>query len=58
MPLKTENNDWVKAARQAMRAEMHSGAAWYVSNSRGSVKLEINNYTGSKIKEIKEYTSY
>ena len=25
---------------------------------RAKIKLEINNYTGSKIKEIKEYTSY
>ena len=25
---------------------------------RGTVKLEINNYTGSKIREIKEYTNY
>ena len=30
----------------------------FLNDKRGSVKLEINNYTGSKIKEIKEYTSY
>ena len=54
MPLKTENNDWVKAARQAMRAEMHSGAAWYVSNSRGSVKLEVI-HEGKKQSRILEY---
>ena len=30
----------------------------FLNDKRGRVKLEINNYTGSKIKEIKEYTSY
>ena len=30
----------------------------FLNDKRGTVKLEINNYTGSKIKEIKEYTSY
>jgi hypothetical protein len=29
-----------------------------LNDDRAKVKLEINNYTGSKIKEIKEYTSY
>ena len=30
----------------------------FLNDKRGSIKLEINNYTGSKIKEIKEYTNY
>ena len=30
----------------------------FLNDERGKVKLEINNHTGSKIKEIKEYTSY
>ena len=30
----------------------------FLNDNRAKVKLEINNYTGSKIKEIKEYTSY
>ena len=30
----------------------------FLNDERGRVKLEINNYTGSKIKEIKEYTIY
>ena len=30
----------------------------FLNDKRGIIKLEINNYTGSKIKEIKEYTSY
>ena len=30
----------------------------FLNDKRGSVKLEINNYTGSKIREIKEYTNY
>ena len=30
----------------------------FLNDDRAKVKLEINNYTGSKIKEIKEYTSY
>ena len=28
------------------------------NDSRAKIKLEINNHTGSKIKEIKEYTGY
>ena len=30
----------------------------FLNDYRAKVKLEINNHTGSKIKEIKEYTSY
>ena len=30
----------------------------FLNDERSSVKLEINNHTGSKIKEIKEYTAY
>ena len=30
----------------------------FLNDKRASIKLEINNQTGSKIKEIKEYTNY
>ena len=30
----------------------------FLNDDRSKIKLEINNYTGSTIKEIKEYTSY
>ena len=30
----------------------------FLNDDRAKIKLDINNYTGSKIKEIKEYTSY
>ena len=30
----------------------------FLNDERARIKLEINNYTGSKIKEIKEYTKY
>ena len=30
----------------------------FLNDDRAKLKLEINNHTGSKIKEIKEYTSY
>ena len=30
----------------------------FLNDKRASIKLEINNQTGSKIKEIKEYTRY
>jgi len=30
----------------------------FLNDKRANIKLEINNLTGSKIKEIKEYTSY
>ena len=29
-----------------------------LNDNRAQIKLEINNHTGSKIKEIKEYTNY
>ena len=29
-----------------------------LNDERAKIKLEINNHTGSKIKEIKEYTNY
>jgi len=30
----------------------------FLNDDRAKIKFEINNLTGSKIKEIKEYTSY
>ena len=30
----------------------------FLNDDRAKIKLEINDYTGSTIKEIKEYTSY
>ena len=30
----------------------------FFNDDRAKIKLEMNNHTGSKIKEIKEYTSY
>ena len=30
----------------------------FYNDDRAKIKLEINNHTGSSIKEIKEYTSY
>ena len=30
----------------------------FFNDDRAKIKLEINNHTGSKIKEIKEYTAY
>jgi len=30
----------------------------FLNDDRANIKLMINNHTGSKIKEIKEYTSY
>ena len=31
---------------------------YLLNDDRAKIKLEINNHTGSKIKEIKEYTNY
>ena len=31
---------------------------YFLNDDRANIKLEINNLTGSKIKEIKEYTNY
>ena len=41
-------NKFIKLSR-----EIH-----FLNDDRSKVKLEINNHTGSKIKEIKEYTNY
>ena len=30
----------------------------FLNDDRAKIKLKINNHTGSKIKEIKEYTTY
>jgi len=30
----------------------------FLNDERSKIKLEINNHTGSRIKEIKEYTDY
>jgi len=30
----------------------------FLNDDRAKIKLDINNHTGSKIKEIKQYTSY
>ena len=30
----------------------------FLNDDRAKIKLEINNHTGSKIREIEEYTSY
>ena len=30
----------------------------FLNDNRAKIKLDINNHTGSKIKEIKEYTGY
>tara|TARA_B100001027_G_C16231981_1_gene315056 strand:+ start:584 stop:973 length:390 start_codon:yes stop_codon:yes gene_type:complete len=30
----------------------------FLNDDRANIKLEINNYTGSKIREIKEYAKY
>ena len=30
----------------------------FLNDDRAKIKLELNNHTGSKIKEIKEYTTY
>ena len=30
----------------------------FLNDDRAKIKLEINNHTGSKIKEIKKYTNY
>ena len=30
----------------------------FLNDERAKIKLEINNYTGSRIKEVKQYTKY
>ncbi len=34
------------------------GDVHFLNDDRAKIKLEMNNHTGSAIKEIKEYTSY
>ena len=42
------NEEFIKLSR-----DVH-----FLNDDRAKIKLEINNHSGSKIKEIKEYTSY
>ena len=42
------NEKFIKLSR-----EVH-----FLNDDRAKIKLEMNNHTGSKIREIKEYTSY
>ena len=45
---KNFNENFIKLSR-----DVH-----FLNDDRAKVKLEINNLTGSKIKEIKEYVNY
>ena len=36
----------------------HSRDVHFLNDNRAKIKLEMNTHTGSKIKEIKEYTTY
>ena len=47
-----KNSDFTKNFIELSR-DVH-----FLNDDRAKIKLEINNHTGSKIKEIKEYTSY
>ena len=47
-----KNSDFTKKFIKLSR-DVH-----FLNDERAKIKLKINNYTGSKIKEIKEYTSY
>ena len=41
VPQTTNKKSWERSCRDLMRADMHEGAPWYVTNSRGSIKLEV-----------------
>ena len=45
---KNFNEEFIKLSR-----DIH-----FLNDDRAKIKLEMNNHTGSSIKEIKEYTSY
>ena len=47
-----KNSDFVEKFIKLSR-DVH-----FLNDNRAKIKLEMNNHTGSKIKEIKEYTSY
>jgi hypothetical protein len=47
-----KNSDFVEKFIKLSR-DVH-----FLNDDRAKIKLEMNNHTGSKIKEIKEYTSY
>ena len=46
------NNDFTEKFIKLSR-DVH-----FLNDERAKIKLEINNFTGSKIREIKEYTNY
>jgi len=41
MPIKKETEPWVINFRQLLKDSLHPGAQWFVSNSRGQMRLEI-----------------
>ena len=41
MPIKKETAPWVINFRQLLKDSLHHGAQWFVSNSRGQMRLEI-----------------
>ena len=47
-----KNSDFTEAFIKLSR-DVH-----FLNDDRAKIKLEMNNHSGSKIKEIKEYTSY
>ena len=53
--LKNQLNQNVKSDEKFIKL---SRDVHFLNDDRAKIKLEINNHTGSKIKEIKEYTSY
>ena len=50
--------DYVKKIQISVKFLLKHQGYSFLNDERGKIKLEMNNHTGSKIKEIKEYTSY
>ena len=56
--IEDDKRDWEKNKDFGDKFIKLSRDVHFLNDDRAKIKLEMNNHTGSSIKEIKEYTSY
>ena len=56
--IEDNKRDWEKNKDFGEKFIKLSRDVHFLNDDRAKIKLEMNNHTGSSIKEIKEYTSY
>ena len=51
MPIKKESGPWSINYRERLKASLHHGAQWFVSNSRGQMRLEVKEDGKKQLEE-------